>query len=293
MRIAAVLTCHNRLSKTLTCLKALLCTQVDSEFTAIDVYLVDDGSPDETGRRVKAEFPQVNVIIGNGTYYWNKGMYVAFENARRLEYDGYLWLNDDTNLLPTALRTISDTFAAAKRAYSNPVIIVGSVADPESGAPTYGGLICRNPSRRMKFSLVPPTGRITECQTMNGNCVFVPRDAERLLGNLDPNFLHSMGDIDYGLRAQQKGVKVLITPSTVAVCSKNSIINTYLDPNLSLFQRLKKIAQPKGLPPKSWLRLTRKHAGLAWPFYFIQPYIKALFGRSASRQNKNNNTTRI
>lgn len=41
---------------------------------------------------------------------------------------------------------------------------------------------------------------------MNGNCVFIPSEIVNAIGNLDPIFSHAMGDIDYGLRAQKKGL---------------------------------------------------------------------------------------
>ena len=64
----------------------------------LNVYLVDDGSTDGTSEAVKKNFPQVNIIKGDGTLFWNGGMRVAFSKAMESEHDYYLWLNDDTIL---------------------------------------------------------------------------------------------------------------------------------------------------------------------------------------------------
>ena len=72
MKIAAIMTCHNRKNKTMACLKSL--------FTIIpetDVYLTDDGSTDGTSEAVLYTYPNVHIISGDGNLYWNRGMYVA------------------------------------------------------------------------------------------------------------------------------------------------------------------------------------------------------------------------
>ena len=89
--IAAILTCHNRKKKTLTCLADLM-NQDEISKVDLHVYLVDDGSTDGTSDAVKQKFPQVNILQGDGTLYWNGGMRFAFSIAKKSDYDYYLWL---------------------------------------------------------------------------------------------------------------------------------------------------------------------------------------------------------
>ena len=72
MRIAAIITCHNRKEKTLVCLKSLF--QIIQN---IDVFLTDDGSTDGTSEAVKKIYPQVNIIQGDGNLFWSRGMYIV------------------------------------------------------------------------------------------------------------------------------------------------------------------------------------------------------------------------
>ena len=81
--IAAVMTCHNRKNKTLACLEKLI-NQDDIDNINLNIFLVDDGSIDGTGKAVKKNFPQVNLITGDGTLFWNGGMRVAFEKRWRI-----------------------------------------------------------------------------------------------------------------------------------------------------------------------------------------------------------------
>lgn len=78
MRIAVLMTCYNRVETTLRCLRLLFEQKGDFD---VSVFLVDDGSSDKTGERVKANFPQVNAIKGTGALYWCKGMNLAWRTA--------------------------------------------------------------------------------------------------------------------------------------------------------------------------------------------------------------------
>ena len=103
--IAILMTCHDRVAVTVGCLKQLFAAAARLEGWSCKVFLVDDGSIDGTGDRVRAAFPDVHVIDGDGTLYWAKGMLTAWEAAvaERYDWDGYLWLNDDTELTDGSL----------------------------------------------------------------------------------------------------------------------------------------------------------------------------------------------
>ena len=74
-QIAVIMTCFNRRSTTISCLRALHKQKNSIDF---DVYLTDDGSSDGTADAVKTEFPAVNILQGNGNLYWVGGMRLAF-----------------------------------------------------------------------------------------------------------------------------------------------------------------------------------------------------------------------
>lgn len=85
--IAVLLTVHNRKEKTLHCLQDLFTQEIPKGFQ-IDVYLTDDGCTDGTPKAVKMQYPQVNIVEGNGNLFWNRGMYTAWETAVKIkDYD--------------------------------------------------------------------------------------------------------------------------------------------------------------------------------------------------------------
>ena len=84
--IAVLLTVHNRKAKTLECLQRLYAQQ-PLEGYQVNVYLTDDGCTDGTPEAVRQQFPQVHIIHGDGNLFWNRGMYTAWQEAAKKDYE--------------------------------------------------------------------------------------------------------------------------------------------------------------------------------------------------------------
>ena len=274
-RVAVLMTSFNRREFTLRSLRALD-AQRGLEGLAVSVFLVDDGSTDGTSGAVAAEFPAVRVLRGDGTLYWNRGMRMAFEAALCEGFDAYVLLNDDTMLCEDAVRRLADVCAALD-IEGKTAIVVGSTRSAESGVLSYGGIRVRRQGLQVSFEKVlPHVERLTECDTMNGNIVWIPAAVAQKVGNLDARFHHHFGDLDYGLRAQRAGFSVVAAPGYLGTCGNNAIQGTWRDTTLPLAKRWKSLLGPKGQPPREWLLFTRRHYGWRWPLYACSPYVKTL-----------------
>jgi GT2 family glycosyltransferase len=273
MRIAVLTTCHNRREQTLACLHALHQNDLATGHS-LHPILVDDGSGDATAAAVRSAFPSVQVVQADGTLFWNRSMHLAFEIAVRVGFDAYLWLNDDTVAYPDTIGRLVETMR--RQSSSGPCIVVGSTRDPATGMRTYGGER-RAGWRRMRFVPVQPESEPVLCDTFNGNCVLVPRAVVARIGLIDPSFAHAMGDTDYGLRATAAGVPIWVMPGYAGDCAHDHPVSgTYRDRSLPFAERWHRIMQPKGLPPRSWWHITRRHAGIAWPLFWAWPYFRLL-----------------
>ncbi|HEY9901499.1 MAG TPA: glycosyltransferase family 2 protein [Candidatus Sericytochromatia bacterium] len=293
-RVAALLTCYNRSAKTLASLTALFDQKCQSQVT-LDVYLVDDGSTDGTATAVSQRYPQVKILQGTGSLFWNGGMRQAFAEALKHDYDYYLWLNDDTILYPNALATLLETSQSLQQQGEHRAIVTGSTCDSDTKALTYGGVVRRSPWRPLKFDLVEPGEQVKHCDTINGNCVLIPRAVVQVVGNLDPAFTHYAGDWDYGLRARQQGCTAWVAPGYVGTCSQNYQPGKMENSQVQLSEGLKKIAQPKGLaireqtlhPLGEWKIFAQRYAGLLWPIYWLIPYRRLLWSSLMGSTQKN------
>lgn len=272
-RVHVLMTVHDRKAKTLASLESVAAQRADAG-AEISVVLVDDGCSDGTPAAVRERYPEVVVVAGSGQLYWNGGMRRAFEVAREDDPDHYLMLNDDTNLLPGALRTLLATHQDRTRAEGRPCIVVGSTVDPVTGKHSYGGWRRGGPLNPARLSRIAPGPEARACDTLHGNCVLIPRDVVHRIGILDVAFTHAMGDLDYGFRAARAGVGLWIAPGYLGECAENTGRGLFTDATLGVREQWRRILGPKGLPPSEWLVFTRRHCGPLWPLNFCWPYLK-------------------
>jgi GT2 family glycosyltransferase len=245
----------------------------------LNVYLVDDGSSDGTAQAIHKRYPSVNIIRGDGNLYWNGGMWLAFNTAIEKGYDFYLWLNDDTLLYPTAIKSLIKNNHELSQQEGKAVVVIGSTQDEASGRLNYGGLVRSVKWKPINFKLVSTRTVPVKCQTMNGNCVLIPNEIVQKVGNLEPNFVHTMGDLDYGLRVGYAGFSVWVMPGFAGTCPNNQLNRTFSDRNNTKIERLKAILHPKILPPKAWWIFTLRHCGIFGPLYWVYPYLKLLLSK--------------
>lgn len=272
-RVAVIMTSFNRREKTLACLTAL---QNGFGLEDVDLHgvLVDDGSRDGTGEAIARTFPWMHIISADGSLFWCRGMHKAFSVALDGDFDYFLWLNDDTILYSDALARLLECEKTVRQNGTPGSIIVGSTVDETSGKLTYGGERRASVLRPLTMVKVIPGEHAQPCDTMNGNIVLIPAATARMVGNLDPGFEHAMGDTDYALRAGRLGVAIWVAPGVHGSCGHNPVTGTFSDRSLSLSKRWRLMLDRKGLPWRSWLILTRRHAGHLWSLYFVWPYAK-------------------
>ncbi|WP_395703427.1 glycosyltransferase family 2 protein [Aquabacterium sp.] len=276
LRIVAVMTCFNRRETTLRCLGCLAASAAQAG-VAPEAVLMDDGSRDGTADAVRAAFPWVRVLQGDGSLFWTRGMHRAQAAALDGAAPDYLlWLNDDTLLLPDALARLLATAQDKQHLHGRAVCVAGATSDAATGALSYSGQVATSRWRRFSFRKVFSEREALRCDTMNGNIVLLPVAAVRAVGNLDPAFDHGGGDIDYGLRLRECGVPLYVAAGIAGHCSNNPSAGGYTDTTAPLRQRWRHILHRKGLPVRTWLPLTRRHGGLLWPLHFAWPYVKVL-----------------
>lgn len=276
--IAVLLTCHNRKGKTLSCLTNLV-NQVGINNIDLQTYLVDDGSTDGTRDAIEQKFPQVNILHGDGTLYWNGGMRFAFSEAMKNNHDYYLWLNDDTLLNSDAVKILLETSKKITYKLGKDVIVTGTIKDSETDEINYGGRIQKSKLQPLTFILLKNNSEPRRCSTFNGNAVLIPKSVVEKIGNISVEFSKQHGgDFDYGLRAKYAGFESWVAPGIIAECSSNTIDGTIFDKSLSLKDRRIQMKLTKGVPPaKEWMIFTRRHGGFLWPYFWLRTVIRVIF----------------
>lgn len=248
MKTCAILTCHNRRDQTIKCIESVFRISPD-----IHVFAVDDGSNDGTADALRKLLGNGRVIKGSGQLFWSRGMALAWEAAMatgEVSYDFTLWLNDDIELLPSAL----DELFECSHAMANGAVITGLVKERTTGATIYGG-------SSSDGRLLQESGNMEPVAFMNGNCVLVPRGVSDSIGTIDPTFHHDLGDVDYGLRAIRAGYRVFTTRNIVAVGEQNEFCRVR-KPRSSIAGRFRKLYSPLGSPPYLNFLFRKRHYGV-------------------------------
>lgn len=281
--VIAVLTSFNRREQTLTCLRRLVVSAAQARID-LGIVLVDDGSSDGTADAVRCDFPGALVETGPGDLFWSRGMHRGLAMAMNFNPEFLLWLNDDTSLRPDALEHLLAESRALRRQLGRPVLVVGATADP-AGHLSYGGYVAAGRLLRFRYRKVWSADSPVACEVFNGNCVLIPMEIARVVGNIDPVFEHAMGDTDYALRVRAAGFPVFVASGLMGECPNNSISDTFADTSLPARERWARMMKRKGLPPRSWLHFTRRHGGFAWPLYFLWPYARLLAELAFARKS--------
>lgn len=254
---------HNRMDRTLNCLRSIH-EETPSEWQ-VEVILVDDASSDGTFEAVQEKFPEVKIVRGPGNWFWAKSMSVAQSHIHNSP-DLVIWVNDDIELLPTALFKVQE----AVMQHPN-TILVGQFADSELKRITYGGL--RKKGRHpFKYNLILAKHQFEPADVFHGNLVVIPSEVMFQVGEIDGSFDHAYADYDYALRASKLGNRILVIPGFLGICKDHAF--SWPD---NLLDRFRFLNSKKGLPLKSQVRYLRRHGPVGWPLYLIPPYIRAIF----------------
>jgi GT2 family glycosyltransferase len=119
VKIEVVTPVHNRKELTLRCLESL--KQADQTGIDLHVIVVDDGSTDGTADALAQQFPDVQVISGDGNLWYTAGTNVALKAALENDPDFILAINNDSEFDPAFLQHMLQTASA------NPKSVVGGV----------------------------------------------------------------------------------------------------------------------------------------------------------------------
>ena len=268
-------TAYNRYEKDRRCIRSV-CDQPPVEGFSFDVYLLDDASPDHTGARIREEFPEVQVMNGSGSLYWVGGMRTVWQEALKKEYQAYLLLNDDVELLPDAFVQLFESYRKMDPGFTGSALYIGSTRDTATGKLSYGGRRLLNHITGKNELIQPDPELILPAEMAHANILLVTRQAVDRIGILDGRFTQQLADYDYSLRAFKKAIPLYVCPGYTGICTDDHGKN-WLPQETSLRERLRYLYHPKHLAYSEYLYYMRRHFPLFVPVAFLKLWAKTLF----------------
>jgi glycosyltransferase involved in cell wall biosynthesis len=185
--VACVIPVHNRVAWTRQCLDGL----ERQDQMGMLIIVVDDGSTDGTAEMLRTEYPEVEVITGDGNLWWTRAT-----NAG---------VNDDTTPPDDLVSTM-----VADAARVQPALLVAMGVSATDGRVLYAGEIVDWP--RARFVQVSPdtsSGTLAEVTHCPGRGLLVPASAFSEIGLFDAMaFPHGGADFDFSARAASAGYQL-------------------------------------------------------------------------------------
>lgn len=211
MKVFVVIAVHNRKVHTLNCLQLLH----RQSFKPFGIVLVDDGSDDGTADEVKKAFPQVNIINGNGNWWWARSMNEGFRWAVQQGGEVIITLNNDTAFSSDLIGDL----LALHSLYPRSVIGCLNTVQKEGEYIFFSGISHINWWKAKEYKYHRP---FTLCDSrlsglhdtlcLNGRGTLIPVNVFNTIGYFDDrHFPQYASDYDFTLRAVKAGVKVMMS----------------------------------------------------------------------------------
>jgi GT2 family glycosyltransferase len=222
IHIEIVTPVFNRRETTIQCLRSL--SKIDMTGLKVHVIVVDDGSSDGTEKAIREQFPEVDVLKGDGNLYYTAGTNRGIVAALERHPDYVLGINDDSIFDHQFLRRM------VRCAEENPRSVVGALLllwdQPHKvfqiGAhwqTWHGGW-----RHRMNQTVWTVPEHPFEVEIIVGNCVLYPASAVRHFGLMkEKSFPYGFGDLEYTPRMRKSGWRLLIEPRARVWCEPNSL----------------------------------------------------------------------
>ncbi len=208
-RVFAVMPTYNRWEEARVSIACLL----KSDYTNIQIVLVEDACTDGTVEQCRAEFPQVTILHGDGDLWWSGATNMGTRYALEQGAEAVLWINDDIRAEP---QTLGALVSSHKRKGEKSVIcarirLPGGDrewrGDPPPWHPDHGTWESPELPAEGEFELLHPPG---------GQGVLIPSDCFREIGFLDrENFAMNWADHNFHYRAMRAGYRYFMAASAV------------------------------------------------------------------------------
>ncbi len=220
IRVEIVAPVHNRKEITLLCLRSL--GKIDRTGIEIGVVIVDDGSTDGTGNAIRAEFPEVEVVTGNGDLWFTEGTNVGLRRALERDPKYVLMMNDDQVFDSSFLVNLVETAEKHAPAVVGPLLLLWDTPHKLfQVAPQwntwlggwrhwYSQTVWTVPNKPWLVPLIV------------GNCVLVPAKALRESGLMKSRRYPNFGDAEFTPRLRREGWQLIIDPRSRVFCMPNT-----------------------------------------------------------------------
>ena len=206
-RVVIVIPTRDRLDLLERCVDSI---RARSTYDPYELLVVDNGSREPRTLEYLASFPG-RVMAYPHEFNFSKMMNAALDEVG--DADLVLLLNNDTEVVAPAWLE-----AMIEHGQREEVGVVGARLMLRTGAPQHEGIVVGlggSPARNVDYRYFGLGRTIRNCSAVSAACMLTRPEVFRGLGGFEDRLAVAWGDVDFCLRAREKGYVVVYTPYAV------------------------------------------------------------------------------
>jgi len=211
--VALIIVNFNGLEYLADCLTSL--ANLDYAKENYKIFLVDNASTDNSVNFVRANFPQVEIIVNKENLGFAKGNNIGIKKALAENFDYICLINQDTISDPGFLKELVKTAEADEKiAAVQPRIMLYPEKDKVNSLGNsihYLGFGYSSGGYQQFNGNLEPK----EIAYASGAAVLIKTNVLKQVGLFDPDFFMYHEDLDLGWRMRLAGYKILVVPNAV------------------------------------------------------------------------------
>lgn len=221
IKVELVAPVYNRRETTLQALRTI--ARIDAEGLDVHTIIVDDGSTDGTSEAIENEFPEVQIVRGDGTLHYAAGTNRGLQAALERNPDYVVTMNDDAIYHEQFLQRLVNTAKKNPRSVVSALLLLWDEPHKVFQVDFRWETLRGGWQQKHDLTAFDFPEKAFEVEGMAGNCVLFPAEAIRECGLMDEEkFPHGWGDIQYIVRMRKMGWKLLIEPKSYVWCEPNT-----------------------------------------------------------------------
>jgi len=211
--VAIILVNWNGYAFTVDCLASIR----RIEFPDFKVILVDNASQNQEGKKLKSEFPEIDLIENSSNLGFAGGNNVGIKKALDDGYSHVMLLNNDTVVEPDFLGQM------IRRFQNNPQLgvvqpLIFFLHDRKkiwSAGGKWNQLLCRSITLGDRKYNEEYQAKNLELDWATGCCMLISRNALLSVGLLNEDYFAYFEDVEWSLRFREKGFKIELSAEAV------------------------------------------------------------------------------
>ncbi|WP_276497256.1 glycosyltransferase family 2 protein [Pontibacter litorisediminis] len=244
------------------------------------VIVVDDGSTDGTADMLREEFPETEVLFGDGSLFWTASVNMGIKHALQQGAEYVMTLNND---LEVAEDYIENTY---KWMAKKPNAVIGALEmDAGTREPAFGGEIVDFKLNKVRHLLqeLPKEQQagLHAVSQLPGRGLLIPRAVFEKIGLLDQDrFPHYVADYDFTHTALRNGFELYVNYDAKLYTYPEESGERKNRQSKSLQNFYKHLFDIKGGGNlRDFTRFTLKNCPTPYiPYYLANGYARRIFG---------------